>query len=124
VLFVDPVSYAVLVLDPAARITGVRSIWRVQDTYLFTNPGQLLRLAERPTRKGESCYRVPAQPAPPTGRAAAGRSYFPPDPDSAFVAGIDLDTRQARHARRDPHSEEHLPDQADCRRLFLDHEHG
>src|SRR6185503_16316560 len=39
VLFVDPVSYAVLVLDPAARITRVRSIWRVQDTYLFTNPG-------------------------------------------------------------------------------------
>ena len=93
VLFVDPVSYAVLVLDPAARITRVRSIWRVQDTYLFTNPGAYYGWPSVDA-KGRIVYRVPAQPAPPKVAPPAGVPYFPPDPDSAFIAGIDLDTRK------------------------------
>ena len=93
VLFVDPVSYAVLVLDPAARITRVRSIWRVQDTYLFTNPGNYYGWPSADA-KGRIVYRVPAQPAPPKVAPPPGVPYFPPDPDSAFVAGIDLDTRK------------------------------
>ena len=93
VLFVDPVSYAVLVLDPAARIARVRSIWRVQDTYLFTNPGAYYGWPGVDA-KGRIIYRVPAQPAPPKVAPPAGVPYFPPDPDSAFIAGIDLDTRK------------------------------
>jgi len=93
VLFVDPVSFAVLVLDPAARITRVRSIWRVQDTYLFTNPGAYYGWPGVDA-KGRIVYRVPAQPAPPKVAPPAGVPYFPPDPDSAFIAGIDLDTRK------------------------------
>jgi hypothetical protein len=93
VLFVDPVSYAVLVLDPAARIARVRSIWRVQDTYLFTNPGAYYGWP-RVDAKGRIIYRVPAQPAPPKVAPPAGVPYFPPDPDSAFIAGIDLDSRK------------------------------
>ena len=93
VLFVDPVSYAVLVLDPAARIARVRSIWRVQDTYLFTNPGNFYGWPSVDA-KGRIIYRVPAQPAPPKVAPPAGVPYFPPDPDSAFIAGIDLDTRK------------------------------
>lgn len=93
VLFVDPVSYAVLVLDPAARIARVRSIWRVQDTYLFTNPGAYYGWPAVDA-KGRIIYRVPATPAPPKVAPPAGVPYFPPDPDSAFVAGIDLDTRK------------------------------
>jgi hypothetical protein len=93
VLFVDPVSYAVLVLDPAARITRVRSVWRVQDTYLFTNPGAYYGWPSVDA-KGRIIYRVPAQPAPPKVAPPAGVPYFPPDPDSAFIAGIDLDTRK------------------------------
>ena len=93
VLFVDPVSYAVLVLDPAARIARVRSIWRVQDTYLFTNPGAYYGWPSVDA-KGRIIYRVPATPAPPKVAPPAGVPYFPPDPDSAFIAGIDLDSRK------------------------------
>ena len=93
VLFVDPVSYAVLVLDPSARIARVRSIWRVQDTYLFTNPGAYYGWPSVDA-KGRIVYRVPAQPAPPKVAPPPGVPYFPPDPDSAFIAGIDLDTRK------------------------------
>ena len=93
VLFVDPVSYAVLVLDPAARITRVRSIWRVQDTYLFTSPNNYYGWPGVDA-KGRIVYRVPAVPAPPKVAPPAGVPYFPPDPDSAFIAGIDLDTRK------------------------------
>ena len=93
VLFVDPVSYAVLVLDPTARIARVRSIWRVQDTYLFTNPGNYYGWPSVDA-KGRIVYRVPAMPAPPKVAPPAGVPYFPPDPDSAFIAGIDLDTRK------------------------------
>jgi hypothetical protein len=93
VLFVDPVSYAVLVLDPAARIARVRSIWRVQDTYLFTNPGAYYGWPSVDA-KGRIIYRVPAQPAPPKVAPPPGVPYFPPDPDSAFIAGIDLDSRK------------------------------
>src|SRR4051794_3714085 len=37
-LFIDPVSYAMIVLDPVAKIGRVRSVWRVQDLFLFTSP--------------------------------------------------------------------------------------
>src|SRR5262245_40388548 len=37
ILFVDPASYAMVVLDPAGKIARVRSVWRVQDVTYFTN---------------------------------------------------------------------------------------
>ena len=38
VLFLDPVSYALIVLDPAGKIARVRSVWRVQDVFMVTSP--------------------------------------------------------------------------------------
>lgn len=93
VLFVDPVSYAILVLDPNARIARVRSVWRVQDTYMFTAPSGAFGWPA-PDARGRIVYRVPAQPAPPKVAPPPGVPYFPPPPDSAFIVGVDLDTRK------------------------------
>ncbi|MEP6494741.1 MAG: hypothetical protein ABJF01_18795 [bacterium] len=92
-LFVDPVSYAMVVLDPTAQIVRVRSVWRVQDTYLFSAPTGYYGWPGADA-KGRIVYRVPAMPAPPKVAPPAGVPYFPPEPDSAFIVGIDLDTRK------------------------------
>lgn len=92
VLFVDPVSYAILVLDPAGKITRVRSVWRVQDTYMFTAPSGFFGWPA-PDARGRIVYRVQAQPAPPKVAPPPGVPYFPPPPDSAFIVAVDLDTR-------------------------------
>ena len=93
VLFVDPVSYAILVLDPTGRITRVRSVWRVQDTYMFTAPSGTFGWPAVDGR-GRIVYRVPAQAAPPKVAPPPGVPYFPPPPDSAFIVAVDLDTRK------------------------------
>lgn len=93
VLFVDPVSYAMLVLDPAGKIARVRSVWRVQDTYMFTAPSGAYGWPA-PDAKGRIVYRVAAQPAPPKVAPPPGVPYFPPPPDSAFIVAVDLDTRK------------------------------
>ena len=92
-LFVDPVSYAVLVLDPDAKIARVRSVWRVQDTYLYASgtPSSGWPAADA---KGRIVYRMYAQAAPPKVAPPPGVPYFPQDPDSAFIVAIDLDTRK------------------------------
>jgi hypothetical protein len=92
-LFVDPVSYAVLVLDPEARIARVRSVWRVQETYLYAS-GTPTYGFPATDAKGRVVYRMPAQPAPPKVAPPPGVPYIPPDPDSAFIVAIDLDSRK------------------------------
>lgn len=91
-LFVDPASYAMLVLDPAGRIARVRSVWRVQDIFFVLGQGS----GGWPgmDAKGRVVYRVPARAAPPRVPPPAGIPYIPPEPDSAFVVAVDLATRK------------------------------
>ncbi|HEX8276346.1 MAG TPA: hypothetical protein VF615_27140 [Longimicrobiaceae bacterium] len=91
-LFVDPASYAMLVLDPEARIARVRSVWRVQD--LPSLSGQAVVGWPGMDARGRVVYRVPARAAPPRVPPPSGVPYFPPDPDSAFVVAVDLATRK------------------------------
>ena len=93
-LFVDPASYAMLVLDPAGRPVRVRSVWRVQDLPFVMNqrgPSGWPALDAR----GRVVYRVPARTPPPRIPPPGGVPYFPGEPDSAFVVAVDLDTRTA-----------------------------
>jgi len=93
VLFVDPASYAMLVLDPDAKITRVRSVWRVQDVFLFgSTTGNYGYPAT--DAQGRIVYRVSAVPAPPKVAPPAGVPWFPQQPDSAFVVAVNLDTRK------------------------------
>ena len=90
-LFVDPASYAMLVLDPEGKIARVRSVWRVQDLGGIVNPGNTGWPAV--DARGRIVYRIPAQPARPLVAPPAGVPYIPPQPDSAFVVAVDLGTR-------------------------------
>jgi hypothetical protein len=93
VLFVDPASYAMIVLDPRAKIARVRSVWRAQDLYLFTAPNGAYGYPATDA-KGRIVYRVFAQAAPPKVAPPPGVPYFPPDPDSAFIVAMDVDSRK------------------------------
>jgi hypothetical protein len=93
-LFVDQQSLALLVLDPAGRLTRVRSVWRVQDmpyigSSAYGYPGF--------DAKGRIVYRIPAQVSPAVMAAAmhSDGPYYPPQPDSAFIIAFDLETRTA-----------------------------
>lgn len=92
-LFIDPASYAIVVLDPAGKMARVRSVWRVQDVPYFTNtfgnfgwPGV--------DATGRIVYRIAAQAARPLVAPPSGIPYFPPEPDSAFVVAVNLDSRR------------------------------
>jgi hypothetical protein len=94
VLFVDPGAFAVLVLDPAARITRVRSIWRTDDMGFFASPVASSSFGVPGTdARGRVVYRISATPTPPKVAPPPGVPYFPSPPDSAFVIGVDIDTR-------------------------------
>src|SRR5688572_11910406 len=91
VLFVDPASLAIVVLDPEGKIARVRAIWRTQDVGLLTSGTSNLPGVDA---KGRIVYRVRAIPEPPKVAPPAGVLYVPPEPDSAFVVAVDLDTRK------------------------------
>jgi hypothetical protein len=93
VLFVDPASYAIVVLDPEGRIARIRSVWRVQDVSYFSSMTGLYGFPGVDAR-GRVVYRIPAQAAPPRAPPAAGIPFFPAQPDSGFVVAADLDTRR------------------------------
>lgn len=90
-LFLDPASFALLVLDQGGRIARVRSVPRVRDVNWITStsygwPGI--------DAKGRLVFRIPAEVGPPLVAPPKGVPWFPQDPDSAFVVGIDFDTRK------------------------------
>lgn len=93
VLFVDPASYAMIVLDPGGKPVRVRSVWRAEDLYMFTAPNGFYGYPATDSR-GRIVYRVFARAAPPKVAPPPGVPYFPPDPDSAFVVAMDLDSRK------------------------------
>ncbi|HUF51088.1 MAG TPA: hypothetical protein VMN60_09660 [Longimicrobiales bacterium] len=93
VLFVDPVSYAIVVIDPDGRMVRVRSVWRAQETMYYSGASTFYGVPGLDA-KGRIVYRIRAVPGPPSVRPPAGVPYFPPDPDSMFIVAADLDTRR------------------------------
>jgi hypothetical protein len=92
-LFVDPASYAIVVLDPEAKITRIRSVWRVQDISYFASASGIYGVPGLDA-KGRVVYRRYAEAAMPLVAPPAGVPYIPPEPDSAFIIAVDLDTRR------------------------------
>ncbi len=93
-LFLDPASYAMLVIDPAGRLSRVRSVPRAQDVYMLTSPNQFGYAGA--DAKGRIIYRVPAQVSPAVMMMAMSSTtpFYPPQPDSAFIVAVDLSTRR------------------------------
>lgn len=91
-LFIDPVSYALLVLDGDGKIARVRSVPRVDDVFQQTTPNPFGYPGV--DAKGRIVYRMFARPAPPKVAPPAGVPYIPPEPDSAFIVAIDIDSRK------------------------------
>ena len=91
-LFIDPASFAMLVIDPSGRVTKVRSVPRVEDVgRLGANDGSGRSAIDA---HGRVVFRIPARPGPPKVAPPKGVPYFPPEPDSAFIVAIDLDSRK------------------------------
>ena len=93
ILFVDPASYAALILDPSARIARVRSAWSTDDMFSYTNVTGNFGWPATDGR-GRVVYRISARPGPPKVAPPPGVPYFPSPPDTAFIVAIDLDTRK------------------------------
>ena len=93
ILFVDPASYAALILDPSARIARVRSAWSPDDIFSYTNVTGNFGWPATDGR-GRVVYRISARPGPPKVAPPPGVPYFPSPPDTAFIVAIDLDTRK------------------------------
>jgi hypothetical protein len=89
-LFIDPASFAMLVLDPQGKIAKVRSVWRVDDVFRLSNGSTGMPGVDA---RGRIVYRVPAQAARPISLPREGVPYIPPEPDSAFIVAVDLGTR-------------------------------
>jgi len=91
-LFLDQASLAMLVIDPSGKVARVRSIPRVEDAGRFGGGDGGGRSGI--DGKGRIVYRIQARPGPPLIPPPRGVPYFPPDPDSAFIVAIDLETRK------------------------------
>jgi hypothetical protein len=91
ILFVDPAAYAMLVIDPLGKATRVRSVPRVQDVGQLTNNGNGIPGLDG---KGRIVFRTWAEAAPPKVAPPPGTPWFPNEPDSAFIVGIDVDSRK------------------------------
>jgi hypothetical protein len=92
-IFIDPVSYALLLLDGEGNIVRVRSVPRVEDVFMLTSPNPANGLPGF-DGKGRLVYRIQARPAPPKVAPPPGVPWIPAEPDSAFLTGIDLDSRK------------------------------
>jgi len=90
-LFLDAASFAMLVIDPAGKVARVRSVPRVEDAGRLASPGGA---GPGVDANGRIVYRIGARPGPPLVAPPPGVPYFPPDPDSAFVVAIDIETRK------------------------------
>jgi len=90
-LFVDAGSYAMLVIDPNGKVARVRSVPRVEDASRFVGPDAVRSGVDG---RGRVVYRIGARPGPPLVPPPRDVPYFPPEPDSAFIVSIDLDTRK------------------------------
>lgn len=93
-LFLDPASYAMIVIDPDGNVTRVRSVWRVQDMVEVTRFSNPIPFGiPGSDARGRIVYRVQARPGRPKVRPPPGVPWFPQEPDSAFIVAADVDTR-------------------------------
>jgi hypothetical protein len=93
VLFIDPASYALIVLDPTGKIARVRSVWRVQDVFYVTSPSSGFGWPGTDAQ-GRVVYRIYAQAEPPKVAPPPGVPWIPTEPDSAFIVAMNIDTRK------------------------------
>ena len=89
-LFIDAASFAMLVIDPAGKVARVRSVPRVEDASRLASDAGRVGIDPR----GRIVYRIPARPGRPLVPPPKDVPYFPPEPDSAFIVAIDLETRK------------------------------
>jgi hypothetical protein len=92
-LFIDPATYAMLVIDGDGKIVRVRSVPRAQDVTYQSGSVSSYGIPGF-DGQGRLVYRYPAQAARPTVAPRSDVPYFPSPPDSAFIVGIHLDTRR------------------------------
>jgi len=90
-LFIDPVSLALLVIDPQANIVKVRSVPRAQEAFAFAGGFGATQVST--DAKGRIVYSWSPQPAPPKVAPPKGVPWFPSPPDSNLILALDLDTR-------------------------------
>ncbi|HYC50079.1 MAG TPA: hypothetical protein VEB19_03120, partial [Gemmatimonadaceae bacterium] len=90
-LFIDPNSLAMLVIGPDGNIARVRSVPRAQDVGRYTSGASANLFTDA---RGRLIYRMTARAAPPAVRPPRGVPYIPPEPDSAFVVALDMDSRK------------------------------
>jgi hypothetical protein len=93
-LFIDPSSLAMLVIDPVAEIARVRSVPRVQEVFQFGNPTNTGYGLPASDARGRLVYSMWAEPARPAKPPPRGVPYFPPQPESAFVVAMNIDSRK------------------------------
>jgi hypothetical protein len=91
-LFIDPASLAMLVLDPAGEIARVRSVPSVNQLGLITGMSGYGQPAV--DFKGRLIYTMWVEPPRPTKPPPRGVPWFPEQPDSQLVVGINFDTRK------------------------------
>ncbi|MEP6835475.1 MAG: hypothetical protein ABJB74_18965 [Gemmatimonas sp.] len=88
--FVDPGTYAMLVIDLDGKIVRTRSVPRAQDASYISQSGNGVASIDA---QGRLVYRIAAQTSVPF-RMSGDMPIYPPQPDSAFIVGIHLDTRK------------------------------
>jgi len=89
-LFVDPATYAMLVIDGTGKIVRTRSVPRAQDASYISQAGNGVANFDA---QGRLVYRIAAQTTTPF-RMSGDMPIFPQQPDSAFIVGINMDTRK------------------------------
>ncbi len=88
--FIDPASFAMIVLDPDGKLVRVRSVPRVQEAGTLASTGNGYPGHDG---NGRLVYRVYAEAGPPKVAPPPGTPWFPTDPDSAFIVGVDVESR-------------------------------
>ena len=89
-LFVDPATYAMLVIDGDGKIVRTRSVPRAQDVSYITQVGNGVSNFDTQRRL---IYRIPAQTMG-SFRMSGDMPIYPQQPDSALIVGINTDTRK------------------------------
>ncbi|MCU0617276.1 MAG: hypothetical protein MUD17_09395 [Gemmatimonadaceae bacterium] len=91
-MFVDPSTLAMLQIDGQGRVTRVRAVPRSETVSALRSPTAGTAAIDA---RGRLVHRLSARAAPPPPSSVPGMPAVPQPPDTAFVVGTHLDTRQA-----------------------------
>ena len=92
-LFIDRNSLSMIVLDPAGSIARVRSVPRAQHVGTY-GQGNAFGSNVASDPHGRIIYRIGAEAARPNRPPPRGVPYVPEEPDSAFIVGLNVETRK------------------------------